>query len=233
LTVKPYKGEIDSVTEAQFLNEETLIAYGQPGRWEIIGYKTAVDNMDGTYTLSYLMRGRRGTQRYTGTHVAGDYFGFVNDGTAKFIAALNTDIDQTLTHRAITTGRDIDSASNVHLLYGGVNLTPLAPVDAFSFRDGSGNLTGHFYRQSRVTGGMSFLERVSVGTPLGEATEAYEIDVMDGDDVVRTISATSETFAYSAANQTTDFGSAQSSIDVNIYQISAIVGRGYAGAFTL
>jgi hypothetical protein len=41
-------------------------------------------------------------------------------------------------------------------------------------------------------------------------------------------SITSPTASYSAADQTTDFGSAQSSIDVKIYQISAVVGRGYA-----
>ncbi len=233
LRVRPLKGALASVTETQFLNDETLLAYGKPGRWEIIAFKDVVDNMDGTYTISYLMRGRKGTEQYTGTHANGDYFAFINDGTAKFISALITDLDQTLKHKAITTGRELDSSSVVNLIYSGVNLTPLSPVDAFGLRDDSDNLTGYFYRRSRVTGGYTSTELLGTDAPLGEATEAYEIDVLDGADVVRTISSTSETFAYSAADQTTDFGSAQSSIDVRIYQISAAVGRGYAGAFTV
>jgi len=38
---------------------------------------------------------------------------------------------------------------------------------------------------------------------------------------------TSPTASYSAADQTTDFGGAQSSVDVKIYQLSAVIGRGY------
>ncbi len=234
LIVKPYKGEIESVTETQFLNEETLLAYGKPGRWEILGFKDAVDNADGTHTLSYLMRGRRGTEQYTGTHQAGDYFAFINNGTSKFVAALLTDIDATMTHKAITTGRDLDSASPTSLTYAGVNLKPLSPVDAEVNRDGDGNITGIFSRRSRINGGMNALQLITNGgAPLGEASESYEIDVLDGDDVVRTISVADESFTYSEADQITDFGSAQSEIDIEIYQISATVGRGYAGAFTV
>jgi hypothetical protein len=37
----------------------------------------------------------------------------------------------------------------------------------------------------------------------------------------------SPTAEYSAAEQTSDFGSLQSSVAVKIYQLSGIVGRGY------
>jgi hypothetical protein len=56
---------------------------------------------------------------------------------------------------------------------------------------------------------------------------------MDGSTVARTITATTPTFAYSAADQTTDFGSAQASITFRIYQLSATVGRGYPLEVTL
>ncbi len=234
LTVRPFKGTIASVTETQFLSEETLLAYGKPGRWEILGFKDAADNLDGTYTLSYLMRGRRGTEQYTGTHETGDYFGFINNGTSKFVAALATDIDTTLSHKAITTGRDLDSASPTSLLYAGVNLTPYSPVDAFAVRDGDGNATVHVTRRSRLDGGMTLLESISYGgVPIGEASLALEMDVMDGADVVRTIPAVIEQFPYSEAQQIADFGSVQNPLSVKVYQISATVGRGYAGAFTI
>jgi hypothetical protein len=40
---------------------------------------------------------------------------------------------------------------------------------------------------------------------------------------------TAPTASYTATQQVTDFGSAQSSVTVNVYQLSAAVGRGYAG----
>ena len=53
---------------------------------------------------------------------------------------------------------------------------------------------------------------------------------MDGSDVVRTIAGlTSPSATYTAAEQTADFGSAQSSVTVRVYQVSALVGRGGKG----
>jgi hypothetical protein len=94
-------------------------------------------------------------------------------------------------------------------------------------RDTSGNITLTWARRTRLAvryGG-------SGGTlaPLGEDSESYQVDVYDGVDVVRTLIATSETVAYSAANQTTDFGApvGAGALDVEVFQISATVGRGY------
>jgi len=65
---------------------------------------------------------------------------------------------------------------------------------------------------------------------LGENVEQYEIDIYDDNTyttVLRTIAATSESAEYTAAQQATDFGSAQAQVYVKIYQISQTVGRGY------
>ena len=67
-------------------------------------------------------------------------------------------------------------------------------------------------------------------TPLGEDSERYEIDIYATSGyatVVRTISATSESVAYSAADQTTDFGSVQATVYARVYQLSVAVGRGH------
>ena len=57
---------------------------------------------------------------------------------------------------------------------------------------------------------------------------------MQGVTLKRTIiGLTSPTTIYTAAQQVTDFGSAQSSVLVNVYQLSAAVGRGYAGIATI
>jgi hypothetical protein len=66
--------------------------------------------------------------------------------------------------------------------------------------------------------------------PLGEESERYEVDIMDGAGVKRTLSATSPSATYTAAQQIADFGSAQSALSVNVFQLGAVYGRGSAMA---
>ena len=73
-----------------------------------------------------------------------------------------------------------------------------------------------------------------VDVPLNEASEAYDVDVLDGaGQVVRTLYSTSPSITYTAADQTTDFGAPQSALDIAVHQLSAAVGRGFAGRATL
>ena len=44
----------------------------------------------------------------------------------------------------------------------------------------------------------------------------------------RTLTASTPTVTYTNANQVTDFGSGQTVLYLKIYQLSAIVGRGYS-----
>ncbi|MCY1377074.1 hypothetical protein D9M69_646220 [compost metagenome] len=115
-----------------------------------------------------------------------------------------------------------------------MNLKPLSPVYPVGARDGSGNFSGAFTRRSRLS---SAWWTTGVPAPLGETSEAYDIDVMTDDTptaaVKRTITATSPAFAYSAASQTADFGAPQAEITFRIYQRSSVVGRGYPLEVTL
>ena len=60
-----------------------------------------------------------------------------------------------------------------------------------------------------------------------EDIEAYDLDILRNGAVVRTIAMTSASAIYPAAQETLDFGSAQSAFDVQAYQKSAAVGRGF------
>ena len=72
--------------------------------------------------------------------------------------------------------------------------------------------------RKRGLAGVNFAARPD----LGEAREAYELEILSGATVVRTLSATSPSTLYAASDETLDFGSAQSSFSVRLYQI---VGR--------
>jgi hypothetical protein len=66
---------------------------------------------------------------------------------------------------------------------------------------------------------------------MSEASEGYEVEIMNGSTVVRTVTGlTSPAFSWTSAMQTTDFGSGQSSVSWRVYQISDAVDRGFVAA---
>lgn len=230
IIVDMISGEVSSVTCDQMLSGQNYAAYGVNGRWEIIRFQSAELQADGSYVVSGFVRGECGTEWATGLHSAYDWFVLLEDPDNQFIGMQNSSIGQQLLYRGITNGADILSEEDQSFTYAGVNLECLSPVYAKGSRDGSGNFTGTFTRRSRVSGTWW---GTGTPSPVGESAESYEIDVMSGSTVKRTIASTSESFSYSAANQVTDFGSAQSAITFRIYQMSAVVGRGYPLEVTL
>ena len=221
---------IVSVSKDLMLAGENVALYGAEGRWEIIAYQTAVLNVDGTYTLTGLLRGLYGTEAFTGEHLAGDYFIKLDIDSINFFTVSSDILNVPYDYKTVSYDTDIADATLMSsLAYTGVNLMPFSGVGGKGTRDGSGNFTGTWIRRSRINNGWLS----GADTALDEVSESYEIDVMDGATVVRTIAATSPSFTYSAANQTTDFGSTQATILFNIYQLAAIVGRGFAYEVTL
>lgn len=230
LTVDLISGELDSLSRDQMLSGQNYAAYGVDGRWEIVRFQNAVQQANGSYLISGFVRGEKGTEWASGLHQVGDYFVLLDDPDNIFIDVAVGSIGFPYTYRGVTLGAGIESGTDVPFTYEGVNLECLSPVYAKGSRDGSSNFSGNFTRRSRVS---SSWWTNGVQAPVGEASEAYEIEVMSGSVVKRTIFATSQSFSYSAADQTTDFGSAQSSITFRIYQISETVGRGYPLEVTL
>src|SRR5690606_41532339 len=106
--------------------------------------------------------------------------------------------------------------------FAGAGLRPLQPVPARATRIAEGDLAIGWIRRTR-TGGDSW---DSSDVPLGEEREAYEVDILSGDSVVRTLAATNSVITYTAAQQVADFGAVQSTCAVRVYQLSAVVGRG-------
>ena len=93
----------------------------------------------------------------------------------------------------------------------------------------AGDLAISWVRRTRIGGDNWDAAEV----PLGEETERYEVDILAGATVKRTLAATSPSVTYTAAQQTADFGSPQSAIDVRVFQLSAVHGRGTPRPATL
>lgn len=230
LNVIMISGELESITRDQLLAGYNYAAYGVDGRWEIVRFQNADVQADGSYTVSDFVRGDKGTEWATGLHQLGDWFILLGDPDNAFIGMAAELIGIDRLYRGITQRASIDTGDDVPFTYRGVNLEPLSAIDASGERDGSGNLAVEFTRRSRLT---SSWWTTGVTAPVGEFAEAYEIDVLDGANVVRTITAAAPLFSYSAADQAVDFGSPQGDILFRIYQLSDVVGRGYVYEVTL
>ena len=223
IDVSLISGSLSSVTELALLNGANSCVIGD----EIIQFQYATLTGNNRYTLSKLLRGRLGTD-HAMAHTAGEEFVLLNSALLEKQIAVNN-FGLLKYYKAVTSGQLLANADEESFTYTGKMLKPFSPVHITGSRDGSSNLTIDWIRRTRIGGEW----RDNVDVPLSEESEQYEVDIMDGSDVVRTISVTSPQASYTAAQQTSDFGSTQSSVTIKIYQISAIIGRGYPGEATI
>jgi hypothetical protein len=217
--------QLQSVTALAVLNGANAAAVGS----EIIQFTTATYIEPGKYILSGLLRGRLGTEWAIGGHAAGENV-VVLDGTVGKQSVANSLIGAMRPYKQVTYGLALASAVEQDFTYGGVALMPYSPAQLGGMRDGSGNLTLSWVRRTRINGGW----QDGVDVPLNETSEAYAVDIMSGGTVMRTLEGlASPTVIYSAAQQVADFGSVQTSVPVNVYQLSETIGRGYAASAVL
>ena len=72
--------------------------------------------------------------------------------------------------------------------------------------------------------------------PVAEELEAYEVEILDGAVVKRSLTTATTSAVYTAAAQTADWGALLGpgdTLDIRIYQLSALVGRGAPKSVTL
>lgn len=72
--------------------------------------------------------------------------------------------------------------------------------------------------------------------PLIEDVEAYEVEILDGAVVKRTLTTSTTSTVYTTDQQTADWGALLGSgdtLDIRIFQLSALIGRGAAKTVTL
>lgn len=213
---------LETLSDAELFSGKNIAIVGD----EIIQFQTATLNGDGTYSLTGLLRGMFGTEGEITNHAIGERFAIFN-GSLPSKDVEEFEIGMSQDYKAVAFGKDLADVTAESATVTAKNLIPLAPVYIEGERDGGSNLTITWHRRARGYQGW----RDNVDAPLVEKTELYEVDILDGsDNVLRTIEGlTAKTYTYSATDQTTDFGSAQSSVKVKIYQISDVVGRGNCG----
>jgi len=192
---------------------------------EIISFVTATDNSDGTYTLSELIRGRRGTDHALSTHILNESFVLLEENNLARVDQGTAAISVEKTYLAVTAGSVLEGDTVEDFTNTANGLRPYAVARVRASRDGPGEITLTWNRRSRIESGWD----LSHDSDLNEDSESYEIDVYDTSFTTfkRTLSVSAETATYTVADQTTDFGSTQTSVGFRFYQLNATVGRGW------
>jgi hypothetical protein len=217
-------GEFFSVTYEQMLRNRNLIAYGQPGRWEILTYQDATPTGVGSaVVLSTFIRGMFGTEQYMDDHALNDFVVLLDHPNAIFAPVPQQAFGQSWPIKAVNVGDDIDDGITANYgVYMAVNLKPLSVVDAEANRVGNDWVIDfdprtRYQSTQWVTGAVEQND-----------TQYYSIDVIGpGDSIKRTIESPTIQLSYTEAQQIADFGSAQTTITIDIYQVNQRVGRGY------
>lgn len=229
LTVVVVTGTLETITMDELLAGGNLLYYGAVGRWELIAPMTVTDNLDGTYTFSDILRGRRGTENFMLGHQSGD----------RVILAVGNHLVHTplpiasfgLATRAAAVGfnNTLPETTIVSWLANGNGVKPFGPRNLAGVLDGS-DIDLSWTRRTRASGDF-WTWSVPDDIDSVDGVE-YEIDIFDaaGTTIKRTLTGlTSGAYTYLNADIITDLGALPAQLWIEVFQVSSVagVGRGF------
>lgn len=188
---------------------------------EILYARTATFVSAGVYTLSGLLRGRRGTEWAMVDHVANERCVLLQTTGLRRVPMDGGQLGVEFSYKAVSFGKRQADATLELFTNEGIGLKPFAPVD-LRVSGGGGTYTVTWKRRSRLS--TRFTGTAGINCPLGESSERYTVEVYNSSDVLQstqTVTAATATVSASA----TDY--------VVVYQISDTVGNGYPAQVTI
>ncbi|RCX32086.1 phage tail protein [Thioalbus denitrificans] len=215
-------GALSSATEAQVRAGGNVLLWGD----EVVGVADVTYLGSRRYQLSTLLRGRRGTEWATSGHAAAETVVLLDSATLQRIDLDVSRIGAGRKYKAVSFGNGIADVQPVSFTAAGVSLEPWAPVMIRGSRDASGTLTVRWQRRGR------FVPRPFWRPGLSDL-QSYEVDIMSGSTVLRTLTSATESVTYTTAQMSTDGVTPNTPVSVRVYQLSTDVGRGYAGSATI
>ncbi|NHF74950.1 baseplate multidomain protein megatron [Paracoccus xiamenensis] len=232
-------GQLDSVSDlALFGGANALAIEAAPGRWEIVQAGSAELIASGRYRLSRLLRGQRGTEHAMGNPTpAGARVVLLNEALTP-LPIPEADLGVPFNWRIGPARHPVSSETFTVVSFApeGEGLRPFSPVHVnqpWRRPHVPGDLTLRWTRRSRSLAADSWQ---GLEVPMAEEVKSYEIRIMDGAAVKRTLTTNAPSVTYNAAQQTADWGALLTpgdSLTIRICQLSARIGRGTARTTTL
>lgn len=234
LIIDVYNGAaLSSRSNEALLNSANAFAIGDHGRWHIVQFGTQEVIASGSpaytrYRLTNLLLGRRGTEHLINTVQAGDVAVLVSSNIYR-VGLQNSDIGSARLYRSVSVGATFDSAADQSFTGAGQSLECFSPVRVRGtpLVGSPGGLEISWIRRDRLAETL----QDGVAVPNNEASESYEVDIIDRSTspwtVVRTLASSTPSVNYTLTQMQADWGSPiPSTFRVRVYQLSAVVGRG-------
>ena len=220
----------DDILESK---EDILVLSGQNtaaiksdnGDWEIVQWANSELIAENTYELTRLLRAQLGTEDAMNAGLTTDApFVVIETTEQSNVGPAGFQVEQNWKYGPAVRDIGDDTYSVVQYTPTGVGIRPYSPVDFMVDREADDDLVLSWKRRTRVGGDPWD----TVEVPLAEDSEQYELNIYDvtGVTIVRTVTQASTNYTYTAANQTTDHGAPITTIIFEVYQISAVYGKG-------
>ncbi|MBA3911878.1 MAG: hypothetical protein C0524_18865 [Rhodobacter sp.] len=239
LVVDLVSGTLESVTDLTLFGGANVLAVeSAPGTWEVVQAGAAELIAPSRYRLTRLLRGQRGTEAAMGNPTPPGTKVVVLDSALAPLPIAEADLGLPWNWRIGPAARAVNDASYTALAFtpAGRGLVPFAPVHVaqpWRTARSPGDLTIRWTRRSRALVADAW-EQVEV--PLAEDLESYDVQILDGAVVKRTLTSTTTSVLYTAAQQTADWGAPfgpGQTLAIRIYQLSNRLGRGDLATVTL
>ena len=232
-------GTLESVTDIRLFAGENALAVEQPnGGWEVLQFGRAELIAPKRYRLSRLLRGQRGTEIDMAPVVPAGARVVMLDEQLVALPIPEADLGLPAMWRIGPASQPVSDASYAAESFTpeGIGLRPFAPVHVRQpWRHGRapGDLEIRWIRRDRALAADSWNANA---IPMSEASEDWQVEILDGATVIRTLTASTTHVTYSAAQQLADFGALLGpgdSLRVRIAQIAQVFGPGAAPFTTL
>lgn len=223
-------GGLASAETLAMLNGANRIAVrGGNGAWEIIGFTGASEIAPGRWRLTGLLRALHGTDdAMVSGHAAGADVVVLDDA----VRPLGLDVEEVgrLSNWLVeAVGGSAGQAGPFAFAGGERALTPLAPVHLRGRRGPDGVVRLSWVRRGRIDSDTWLAAEI----PLDEPTEAYRLDILSGETVVRRVETMVPAFTYAAATELADFGAPLAAITIRVRQLGRAVPLGLPARATI
>jgi hypothetical protein len=251
LTVSMNTGSLSSATDLAVLGGANSILVGAPGRWELVQFRTATPGASaGSYTLSGLLRGRKGTEWAVGTHQATDTVVLLG-ATINNLIVPSAELNSSIAYKCVPVGESLEGSATVNKTYVGERLRPLTPINISAYRTattGAYDIIIKWVRRDRINAGwndysdipqsevvdkwrIEFFKTNAFDTIANNRTDFYNTNsttldaLVSGSPNFTIVGDGSYKYNYTSASQLID-GSQKITIYIRISQVSATVGFG-------
>ncbi len=179
---------------------------------ELLQFGHALPLGGGTYRLSRLWRGRRGTEDRIGSHVAGDRFVLID---SHVLAPLSLPLGVAQLRVTAQGVGDLGALPESDLLSPGFALRPPSPVVLTANPQPNNDRLITWIRRSRD--GWRWVD--GVDAPLVEQQELYAVTVMPSVGAARTAQVVTPQWVYPAAQQAADKATGATAATISVVQI--------------